>query len=350
MGWSAGTYYPDYNWTLDEENNVPLLASRFQDQLDKLCLDGISATWKRDGSNVPTQNLNMASHKFTNVTEAEALAEFAVANQIIRGQLIWVDFDQIGQSGVYSGDLPIAPAQYTKGMVIACRFDTPFLSSVTPYIFLNNLGNREIVDAEGDKLDSGSLTQTAMYIAIFNGQPDTGVWHLINVSSRPFRGTTISASYNSGQVQILSSSTLNDMLLGWQDTEISNVRYVRTLSSAPNTGLEPQVPGIYRVVGKLTSYGTATQDGYLGIGSVLRAPGELVVPDAAQIDYRYFKGGTGMGGAGGYASSQYIYKVTQSDIDNGKYFPFFGIWSRNSGSDIAYIDENYMSAEYLGED
>jgi hypothetical protein len=62
----TGTFQRKYNWVSDRNTNIPITATRFDDHDNDLA-SGLSACVTRDGQGSPTNDMNMNSHKITNL-------------------------------------------------------------------------------------------------------------------------------------------------------------------------------------------------------------------------------------------------------------------------------------------
>lgn len=351
MGWSQGTYYPDYDWTQDEQNGIPILASRFQDQLEKICLNGISACWKRDGTNNPSANLSMNSHKFTNIIDGTERNEFPSISQIINNQEIVLRSVTSSGDGQYTGDLDIAPTALVDGMMVVFRADKTNEDGVLPTLNVNGLGVRPIYDQMGNALYEGGRFQPFYpYLLVYRGESHAGEWTVIGMYRSLYKGAIIEGNYNDGVNALSTSLSVNNLILYWDTTLLHNDDYFELLPNTgdPNVGIKPLKTGKYSVKNKIVCHGHQFLDGYIACGTHFRAPGNTDFPPLSQIDYRFWDSKSVNPGIGPATESTFIYLVSQNDIDLGKYFVFLGRWSNISGIN-PYIGNNIMSASYLGE-
>lgn len=166
---STGTQTGPTAWQLEDAAGTRVVAAKF-DTHDQDIADGLSAALKRDGGNKPSANIPMAGFRFTGVGDAAATDDFFAAGQAGKGSHDW--YGNTSGTDTYTlGAMTFAPAAYTNGQVIRCRF-TNANTVTTPTLNQDSKGAKTIVRSDGTALAVGEITSGMVGTLIYGSTAD----------------------------------------------------------------------------------------------------------------------------------------------------------------------------------
>lgn len=160
MAWSSGTFSRSNGatgWATDEAGSIGIESGR-HDTHDQDLATGINNCLTKDGQNTPSANLPMGGFKHTNVDDATARTEYARADQVQDGSLIYGGTTS-GSANAHTLSLTPAITSYTAGRRI--RFISGFDNTGATTLNVNSVGTRNVrllaggVDLPPDTLRNG---------------------------------------------------------------------------------------------------------------------------------------------------------------------------------------------------
>lgn len=127
---------------------------------------GLTQSLSKDGQTTPTGNQPMATYRHTGAGDAQALQDYATANQVIDNALTHGGSSAIG-ADTYAVSLTISPGAYSNKQ----RFQ--FLADVSNTgacsININSLGTKSIILADGSAPYDGAIQANSVVDIIYNG-------------------------------------------------------------------------------------------------------------------------------------------------------------------------------------
>ena len=167
MPWAAGTYTLPRDMTDDDSAGIPIVASNFDEQFEDI-RDGINNTLTKDGQNVPSANLGMATFRHTNVGAAQAGTDYVRVDQ---SQQNFGRFVRATTSGnEYTVNLSPS-VSLADGMVINFVISTTNVST-SPTLTLNSASSKELQWKDGNSITQNDLAPGA-YSVVYDVSADT---------------------------------------------------------------------------------------------------------------------------------------------------------------------------------
>ena len=163
-GWLAGTFTRFHNWVADRNASIDITAPRFDEENDTFA-SGINNCLTKDGQNVPTANLPMATFKHTNVGNSNARTDYPATGQIQDSSFIYaVD---TGTANTYA----IAPSPtitvYAAGQLFSFKATNANTGAST--LTVSSLGAKTIKKHYNVDLEAGDIQSGGIYDVRYDG-------------------------------------------------------------------------------------------------------------------------------------------------------------------------------------
>ena len=171
-------------WTQARDAGVKIVSSG-HDTHDQDIAGGLNALLLRDGSNVPTANLPMATYKHTGVGNGSARTDYLAVGQL-QDSAVNYAAATVSSSNVYVATLSPAVTAYATGLTVHLEFAAINTASAT--INLNSVGAKTIKDIYGNALIGGELTPGGIMTLIYDGTD------MLLAANNPPRGCIIAVA------------------------------------------------------------------------------------------------------------------------------------------------------------
>jgi hypothetical protein len=133
----TGTFTRLYNWLTDKTNSVAITASRMDTEMDGFAT-GLSNCITKDGQTTITNNIPMASHKFTDLSTGSARTDSINIGQVQDGQ-----FTYLGTTGGSADAYTLSPSPSITAYVATMHFCAKIAATnatTTPYLQISGIG------------------------------------------------------------------------------------------------------------------------------------------------------------------------------------------------------------------
>ena len=181
-GWLAGTFTRFHNWVADRDASIDITASRFDEENDNFA-SGINNCLTKDGQNVPTSNLPMATFKHTNVGNSAARTDYPSTGQVQDSSFNYaVD---TGSANTYA----IAPSPTITAYAIGQLFSFKATNANTGASTLNvsSLGAKTIKKQGNTDLVANDIIANEVYDVRYE-QPAIAFFAFLDVEHVLFQG------------------------------------------------------------------------------------------------------------------------------------------------------------------
>lgn len=176
MPWSgSGIFNRKYTWVDDRDANIPITASRMDDEMDDMA-SGIQNAVAKDGQNTPTANLPMGTYKHTGVGNASARTDYAATGQVQDGSFVYAA--DTGAADTIEISLNPAVTALVTGQ--AFRFKANNTNTGATTLQVNSTSAQSLVRDDGSALSAGDIQSGEIYWAVYDGtnfilmNPDLG--------------------------------------------------------------------------------------------------------------------------------------------------------------------------------
>lgn len=153
-----------YNWTQDAANGIGILASRQDGEWNNL-VPAVNRCWDTQGTNTPTGNMNMGTHRMTNAAAGVAATDFAILSQIQGSTFTYAA--ATGTANNFIVTLAPPPASYTTGMVV--RFTSNMTITGASTLNVNGLGAIAIKKDVNIAMQTGDVITNQLCEVIYDG-------------------------------------------------------------------------------------------------------------------------------------------------------------------------------------
>ncbi len=159
----SGTFVRLYNWVQDKANNIKILASRMDNEMDGFAT-GLSTCLTKDGQTTPTADLTLGGFKFTTAGKAVGYNQYMTAEQIIENEFIYYT-----TSGTDTYTITPSPSitAYTAGLGLRVKIGTT--NTGTSTLNVNALGAKTIKTPTGADVVAGELPSGAIVDLVYDG-------------------------------------------------------------------------------------------------------------------------------------------------------------------------------------
>jgi hypothetical protein len=166
MGWNgSGIYSRIHNWVQDNLAGIDILPDRHDAEDDSIAA-GINNCIAKDGQNSPSAALPMAGFRHTNVGAAAARTDYAQVAQVQDGAYLYAL--ATGSAGAYTVNLSPAVTALVAGQVI--RFKANHSNSGAATLAINGIAAKNIVLTDGTTaLSGGEIAGDAFVEVIYDG-------------------------------------------------------------------------------------------------------------------------------------------------------------------------------------
>ena len=171
----SGTFARLYSWATDKSNNIKILASRMDAEMDGFAT-GLSTAICKDGQTIITADLPMAGYNHTGVDDADARDQYASAAQVQDGSLIWVDAG--GTADAITAAYNPVITTLVDGQQLGVRAGAAN-ATTTPSFSPNGLTARTIVKEGGNALVAGDIAGDGHELILRYDLSNTR-WELLN--------------------------------------------------------------------------------------------------------------------------------------------------------------------------
>lgn len=161
MGWSGGVYTRERDFTDDEANGIKMLSANFDEEHDSI-ETGLNNCLTKDGTNSPSANLPMSTHRHTGVGDATERNEYATLGQLQDNYSR--SATTAGSANTYTLTLSPAPTAYADGQVFV--FKAHISNTGTSSLNVNDLGAVTIYQ-NLTALEADDITINRTYMVVY---------------------------------------------------------------------------------------------------------------------------------------------------------------------------------------
>lgn len=153
-----------HDWTDDAAVNIPITASRFDDDTDDIANE-LTNSLALDGQSTMGGNIKMGAHRITGMANGAALTDGATVGQVQNGAISYAV--ATGSSNAYAITLTPAVTSYVAGQ--AFTFQANFTNTGAATLNVNSLGAKTIKREGSTDLRASDIANGQIVTVIYDG-------------------------------------------------------------------------------------------------------------------------------------------------------------------------------------
>jgi hypothetical protein len=205
----TGTFVRLYNWATDENNSIPITASRMDDEFNGIAT-GLSNCITKDGQTTISANIPFNSKKITGLAVGSARTDSINVGQVQDGQ-----FTYLGTTGGAADAYTLSPSPAITAYVVPMRFWVKVSATnatATPYLQISAIGTpasdavikKLAVNKSEVAVIAGDMVANGLYE--FQRNSANTAWILLNPEN-PYQAFNTNISYLLLPITIANNAT-----------------------------------------------------------------------------------------------------------------------------------------------